>query len=117
MPQNIPPGVSLEQVDYPSATAFDTTSSFALRILAVRNLAGILGIYQTLHPDERAWSTMDSNLASWKLNLPSQRSEPFDHEGNLDEMLFQAHMIHSACVPISMHSIQVSAIANPVPQE
>lgn len=39
---------------------------------------------------------VDAGLTSWILHLPPSKREVLDHEGRVDEMLFQAHMIISA---------------------
>lgn len=41
---------------------------------------------------------IDISLTSWILHLPPSKREVLDHEGKVDEMLFQAHMIISALV-------------------
>ena len=72
-------------------------SSFAYRIEAARLVGKILSLsdfpYESSDDDIEA---IDAGLTGWVLHLPPSKREVVDHEGKVDEMLFQAHMLISA---------------------
>jgi hypothetical protein len=41
---------------------------------------------------------IDAHLVNWKLHLPESKKTAITSDGQLDEMLFQAHMISEALV-------------------
>jgi hypothetical protein len=43
----------------------------------------------------------DTALANWFLQLPESKRSPIDRHGNIDELLFQAHLIASGSVLLS----------------
>ena len=47
-------------------------------------------------PDEPVIDRLDAHLVNWKLHLPERKRELITSDGQLDEMLFQAHMITDA---------------------
>ena len=75
-------------------------SSFTYRIAAIRNLGRVLAspARQILVADEAAIDRVDAYLVNWRLHLPESKKTAITNEGQLDEMLFQAHMISEASV-------------------
>ncbi|KAH7065457.1 hypothetical protein B0J12DRAFT_36897 [Macrophomina phaseolina] len=73
-------------------------SSFAYRIDAVRNLGIVLAVSSIDVLDVRAIETADSCLVNWMLHLPASKRETISRDGQLDHMIFQAHMITNATV-------------------
>lgn len=72
-------------------------SSFAYRIEAARLVGRILALSDFPHEsDDNNIEAIDAGLTSWILHLPPSKREVVDHEGKVDEMLFQAHMLISA---------------------
>jgi hypothetical protein len=73
-------------------------SSFTYRIAAIRNLGRVLAspARQIQVPDELAIDRVDAHLVNWKLHLPDSKKTAMTSDGQLDEMLFQAHMIAEA---------------------
>jgi hypothetical protein len=75
-------------------------SSFTYRIVAIRNLGRVLAspARQIQFADEAAIDRIDAHLLNWKLHLPESKRVAMTSDGQLDEMLFQAHMINEALV-------------------
>lgn len=73
-----------------------TYSSFTYRIAAMRNLGRVLASRQIMLPDIPTINRIDAYLVNWRLHLPDAKKDFINHEGHLDEMLFQAHMITEA---------------------
>lgn len=98
--QYIPSPKTLDDYD-DSAFAEDDVeySSFAYRIDSVRNLGRVLAVSSIDVFDIRAIETADSYLVNWALHLPASKRETISGEGQLDHMIFQAHMITNAYVP------------------
>ena len=71
-------------------------SSFAYRIAAVRNLGRILSLRKFPDSDEAAVDRVDAHVVNWKLHLPNSKKSFISGDGQLDEILFQAHMITEA---------------------
>ena len=46
-----------------------------------------------MFPDDPLVDIMDAHLINWKLHLPDSKKVSIDSDGQVDEMLFQAHMI------------------------
>ncbi|KAF8852062.1 hypothetical protein BDZ45DRAFT_600526 [Acephala macrosclerotiorum] len=93
----IPPPHSMEDFDDESFDGRDFTySSFAYRIAAIRNLGRVLSSRQIMLPDVPMINRIDAYLVNWRLHLPDSKKDFINHEGHLDEMLFQAHMITEA---------------------
>ena len=66
-------------------------SSASYRIEAVHILSHVLSLAET--DDEDRFSSSDAQLTSWQHHIPASKSEILDQDGNVDEMMFQAHMI------------------------
>ncbi len=47
-------------------------------------------------PDGPMVDRVDAHLVNWRLHLPESKKELINSDGQLDEMLFQAHMITQA---------------------
>lgn len=47
-------------------------------------------------PDVPTIDRIDAYLVNWKLHLPDNKKDFMSSDGQLDEMLFQAHMITEA---------------------
>jgi hypothetical protein len=97
--QQIPSPHTIEDFDDDSFIGRDFNySSFAYRIAAIRNLGRVLAspARQILVPDEPAIDRIDAHLVNWKLHLPESKKTAITSDGQLDEMLFQAHMISEA---------------------
>ncbi|CAL3962388.1 unnamed protein product [Diplocarpon coronariae] len=77
-------------------------SSYAYRIAAMRNLGRVLQSRQVLPSDEATMDRLDAHLVNWRLHLPDSKRKFINSEGQLDEMLFQAHMI-TAATTILLH--------------
>ncbi|KAL1645494.1 hypothetical protein SLS58_003803 [Diplodia intermedia] len=93
----VPLSRTLEEYD-DSAFAEDEVeySSFAYRIDSVRNLGKVLAVTSEDVLDFRAIETADSCLVNWMLHLPDSKREAISRDGQLDHMVFQAHMITDA---------------------
>lgn len=48
---------------------------------------------EIVFPDDPLTDTMDAYLINWRLHLPDSKKVFIDSDGQVDEMLFQAHMI------------------------
>jgi hypothetical protein len=74
-------------------------SSFTYRIAAIRNLGRIFSAkQQSSMLDGPAVHRLDAHLVNWRLHLPESKRACISKDGQLDEMLFQAHMITAALV-------------------
>lgn len=96
----IPQAHSIEDFDDESFDGRDFSySSFTYRIAALRNLGKVLASLvsrQVMMPDDGAILRLDAHLVNWRLHLPESKKECISSDGQLDEMLFQAHMITEA---------------------
>ena len=71
-------------------------SSSAYRIEAIRILGKVIAIEQSADP-EQAMEDAETALTTWFLLLPPDKMSVIDDDGEVDEVLFQAHMITNAC--------------------
>ncbi|KAI9729733.1 MAG: hypothetical protein M1834_006684 [Cirrosporium novae-zelandiae] len=97
--------------------AFDITmpkfSSFAYRIEAIHILADIIILGQDpYNNNDNEVRLVDEALANWFLLLPPSKKEIIDENGDIDEMLFQAHMIIHAS-SINLHRPRSSLAFSP----
>lgn len=80
-------GFAAEQISF---------SSFAYLIDAIRTLGKIFEIAQL---DTgfvyQGVEVVDTHLANWRLNLPASKMEIVNNHGEVDEIAFQAHMVHN----------------------
>lgn len=56
----------------------------------------VLALSHIMHYDENAISRVDAHLVNWRLHLPESKKKFISGDGQLDEMIFQAHMISAA---------------------
>ncbi|KAK8208488.1 hypothetical protein IWZ01DRAFT_343718 [Phyllosticta capitalensis] len=68
-------------------------SSYTYRIDAVRNLGRVLAVARVDIFDTATLDAVDSYLVNWRLHLPESKKEFITRDGQMDHMLFQAHMI------------------------
>lgn len=62
----------------------------------MRNMGHVLAAGPMVIPNEDVISRLDARLVAWRFHLPESKREFISSEGQLDEMLFQAHMITEA---------------------
>jgi len=72
------------------------TKYIEYRIAAIRNLGRVLGARAIMLPDGPVIDRLDAHLVNWRLHLPNNKKEFINTEGQLDEMMFQSHMITEA---------------------
>ncbi|KAM0354956.1 hypothetical protein ACHAPU_000797 [Fusarium lateritium] len=70
-----------------------TFSSFSYRIEAATILGRVLLINQMKNTSHDHTQSIENSLLSWSNHLPTEKLEIVDSYGNIDEMMFQAHMI------------------------
>ena len=79
---------------------FETTqeplSAFAYRIQSARTLGRLLQLHPSTGPQDKEFSRIETSLTNWRLHLPRSKSDAVSPDGSLDEVMFQAHMIHHA---------------------
>jgi hypothetical protein len=75
-------------------------SSYAYRIAAGRNLGRLMRMPNILYPDDDTVNRLEMLLSNWKMHLPADKKDCLDKNCELDEMMFQAHMITNAYVVI-----------------
>jgi hypothetical protein len=85
-------------------------SSSCYRIEAVQILSRVLSISNTeAHPDEV--QAIDNSLAAWSHYVPPEKRDVVSNSGEIDELLFQAHMItHWATILLHMPRSELLAI-------
>lgn len=93
----IPPPKSLQDLDDADfLEEEDVFSSFTYRIDAIRRFGFI---NKTVRLDPMRPDLLDlaeTALANWYLQLPPSKKDVMDHHGNLDEIMFQAHLLAAA---------------------
>jgi len=96
----IPQARSIDDFDDESFDDKDFSySSFTYRIAAIRSLGRIFSAkQQSSMLDGPAVHRLDAHLVNWRLHLPESKRTCISKDGQLDEMLFQAHMITAALV-------------------
>jgi hypothetical protein len=85
-------------------------SSFCYRIEAVQILSRVLSIANAeAHPDEV--QAIDNSLAAWSHYVPPEKRDIISNSGEVDELLFQAHMlIHWATILLHMPRSELLSI-------
>ena len=74
-----------------------TFSSYAYRITAIREMGNLLVLNQSFCPtSSEIVLAVDAALQNWLLHLPKSKETPLDENGQIDEMMFQAHAIVNA---------------------
>lgn len=92
--QNIPLTRTLEDYDNSAFDSEETVfSSYTYRIDAIRILGKILPITDPDVMDYHAQDIADASLANWHLHLPACKKEILGKGLEVDEILFQAHMV------------------------
>lgn len=95
--QNIPHGRSWNDFENEGFDGQDFVySSFTYRIAAMKNMGHVLAAESMLLPNEEVIGRLDARLVAWRLHLPETKRDFINPDGQLDEMLFQAHMITEA---------------------
>lgn len=90
----------MEDSDFIATT--ETYSSAAYRIDANRRAGSVMA---AVHSDPICFIKLgvaETGLANWALQLPESKRDPMDRDGTIDELMFQAHMIH-ACSGILLN--------------
>ncbi|ORY59247.1 N-terminal binuclear Zn cluster-containing/DNA binding domain-containing protein [Pseudomassariella vexata] len=72
-------------------------SSFAYRIASIRNLGRMMRLPESVFPGDDNVDRIESLLSNWRLHLPESKRDCLNKDCQLDEMMFQAHMINHAC--------------------
>ena len=74
-----------------------TFSSYAYRITAIREMGNLLVLNNSFCPTSSdIVPVVDAALQNWILHLPKSKETPVDENGQVDEMMFQAHAIVNA---------------------
>ena len=74
-----------------------TFSSFAYRVTAARLIGRLLKLNQSFCPNSsEIVVSIDYSINNWFLHLPEHKKLTLDHQGQMDEMIFQAHMMSNA---------------------
>ncbi|TAQ87961.1 hypothetical protein B7494_g3722 [Chlorociboria aeruginascens] len=71
-------------------------SSFTYRIAAIRNMGKVLQSQKTSRTGGDIVDKVDAHLVNWRLHLPDTKKTFITSDNQVDEMLFQAHMITEA---------------------
>ncbi|KAI4864246.1 hypothetical protein F4820DRAFT_449204 [Hypoxylon rubiginosum] len=72
-------------------------SSFAYRVASIRNLGRMMRMPNGGFPNEENVNRIESLLSNWRMHLPASKRNCLNKNCELDEMMFQAHMINHAC--------------------
>lgn len=68
-------------------------SSFAYRVAAIRNLGRMMRLPDSGFPGDESVDRIESLLSNWRMHLPASKRDSLTKDCQLDEMMFQAHMI------------------------
>ncbi|KFG82049.1 glucoamylase [Metarhizium anisopliae] len=71
-------------------------SSFAYRVLCARNLGKLMRAPPIFGPEDENLGKIETLLTNWRLHLPPSKRDALQKNGQLDEMMFQAHMMNQA---------------------
>ncbi|KAI5863296.1 hypothetical protein GGS23DRAFT_604915 [Durotheca rogersii] len=95
---NIPRPMYLEDFDDQVFSGEEREfSSFAYRVASIRNLGRMMRLPNNGFPSEENVSRIESLLSNWRMHLPPTKIDSLNKDCQLDEMMFQAHMINHAC--------------------
>ncbi|KAI1075378.1 hypothetical protein F5B20DRAFT_386459 [Whalleya microplaca] len=72
-------------------------SSFAYRVASIRNLGRMMRLSNNSFPNDENVDRIESQLSNWRMHLPPSKRDSLNKDCQLDEMMFQAHMINHAC--------------------
>ncbi|KAK8139335.1 hypothetical protein PG984_002715 [Apiospora sp. TS-2023a] len=75
-------------------------SSFAYRVASIRNLGRMMRLPESVFPGDENVDRIEMLLSNWRMHLPESKRDCLNKDGQLDEMMFQAHMINHACTII-----------------
>ncbi|KAK8048282.1 C6 transcription factor [Apiospora phragmitis] len=75
-------------------------SSFAYRVASIRNLGRMMRLPESVFPGDENVDRIEVLLSNWRMHLPESKRDCLNKDGQLDEMMFQAHMINHACTII-----------------
>lgn len=99
-------------VDPPSLQAFEERpfalnprvdfSSHCYRIEAIRIVDRVISLAANDNASPDSIQAVDNAIAGWKYSLPSAQPDVIDASGDVDEVLFQAHM-YVQCASIFLH--------------
>lgn len=71
-------------------------SSFAYRVASIRNLGRMMRLPESVFPGDENVDRIEMLLSNWRMHLPESKRDCLNKDGQLDEMMFQAHMINNA---------------------
>jgi len=95
--QNIPSPAYLEDLENKELSGDDRQfSSFAYRILAVRNLGRLLRETNGFEGSIETVERIEDLLTNWRVHLPESKRDALNKDCKVDEMMFQAHMVTHA---------------------
>ncbi|OTA60841.1 hypothetical protein K449DRAFT_435251 [Hypoxylon sp. EC38] len=95
---NIPRPMYLEDFDDQLFSGEEREfSSFAYRVASIRNLGRMMRLPNNGFPNEENVNRIESLLSNWRMHLPPSKRDSLNKNCQLDEMMFQAHMINHAC--------------------
>ncbi|PTB62541.1 N-terminal binuclear Zn cluster-containing/DNA binding domain-containing protein [Trichoderma citrinoviride] len=90
----IPPPMTLEELEDRDFSGDERRfSSFAYRILCGRNLGRFMRTPPIYGPEDENLGRIENLLTNWRLHLPEDKKDSLQANGQLDEMMFQAHMM------------------------
>ncbi|KAL7947408.1 N-terminal binuclear Zn cluster-containing/DNA binding domain-containing protein [Trichoderma barbatum] len=91
---HIPPPMTLEELEDREFSGDERRfSSFAYRVLCGRNLGRFMRTPPIYGPDDENLERIENLLTNWRLHLPEDKRDSLQADGQLDEMMFQAHMM------------------------
>ncbi|KAK6866269.1 hypothetical protein PG995_002797 [Apiospora arundinis] len=94
----IPRPMSLEDFDDQLFSGEEREfSSFAYRVASIRNLGRMMRLPESVFPGDENVDRIEMLLSNWRMHLPESKRDCLNKDGQLDEMMFQAHMINHAC--------------------
>lgn len=73
-------------------------SSGTYRIDAIRIVHSVISATRVASPTHEDFLMAEAKIKNWAMYLPERKRKPIDRDGNVDEVLFEAHMIVSAYV-------------------
>jgi hypothetical protein len=85
--------------DYDDALFLDEMVIFPSSTYRIDAIRVLQKVYRAAHagPSEsHLVESADVHLTNWVLHLPTPKKTPIDRDGNVDEILFEAHMIVSS---------------------
>lgn len=85
-------------------------SSFSYRILCARNLGKFMRTPPIYGPEDENLGRIEALLTNWRLHLPSSKRDALHKSGQLDEMMFQAHMmLHATSIMLHQPHSQLDS--------